>query len=215
MHDTRRAILEAIRAQKQATVLSLAEALGISPISVRHHLTSLQAEGLVQVELQRQPIGRPRHTFSLSENGHRHFPNHNGTSGISYRILAERLLDELKATFAPAQVESLLDRMAANVAAAYGALPLRGRAEERLQKLIEILGEEGFKAGVRRVNETTVQAELNCPYVHVGQRHPEVCRIDHTIIRSVLGAEVERTSCVLQGDRSCIFSVIDSPVSAG
>jgi predicted ArsR family transcriptional regulator len=204
MRDTRLAVLESIQHQGGATVASLAEELGISPISVRHHLTTLQAEGMVQVELQRQSVGRPRHVYRLSEAAQGYLPN-------SYHVLAERLLDELKACMSAEQVTGIIDRMAANMAARYGSLDVTGSLEARLQKLVAILGEEGFRAAVRRVDGVTVLAELNCPYVYVGQRHPEVCRIDHTIIQSVLGRDVERTSCVLNGDRLCTFSVADDP----
>ncbi len=209
MHDTRRAVLETIKNQGQATVVSLAQTLEISPISIRHHLTSLQAEGLVRVELQRQSVGRPKHVYSLTEAAERYFPS-------NYRLLAERLLDELKASLSPAQVEAIIDRMAQSMIARYETVQIQGKLEERLQQLVTILGEEGFRAAVRRVDAYTVLTELNCPYEFVGQRHPEVCRIDHTIIRSVVGTDVHRTSCVLQGDRSCIFSIEDkSTVSAG
>ena len=132
-------------------------------------------------------------------------------------MLAERLLDELKATLAPDQVAALIDRMAAHMAARYGSVPIRGTLEDRLHQLMDVLGEEGFRAAVRRVGETTVLTEIDCPYVYVGQRHPEVCRIDHTIIESILGMDVQRTSCVLKGDRSCTFSIAqdDSTVAAG
>jgi len=206
MHDTRRVVLETIKNQGQATVASLAEALSISPISIRHHLTSLQAEGLVKVELERQSVGRPKHVYSLTESAMQLFPN-------NYRLLAERLLDELKASLSPELVEAMIDRMAASMVARYGSLEIRGTLEQRLGQLINILGEEGFRAAVRRVDGTTILTELNCPYEHVGQRHPEVCRIDHTIIRSVLGVDVQRTSCVLNGDRSCVFS-IDEKIAA-
>jgi len=202
MHDTRRAVLETIRDQGGATVASLAEALGISLISVRHHLTGLQAEGLVSVELQRQPVGRPKHVYFLTASGQRALPN-------AYHVLAERLLDELKASFSPDQVRALLDRLAANMAARHGGIGFGGTLEERLERVVEILGEGGFRAAIHRVNESTVHAELNCPYVYVGQRHPEVCQIDHTILQSVLGQEVQRTSCVLKGDKSCVFAVED------
>jgi predicted ArsR family transcriptional regulator len=71
-------------------------------------------------------------------------------------------------------------------------------------------------AAVQRADNGMVLAELNCPYIYVGQRHPEVCRIDHTIIRAVLGMDVQQTSCVLQGDHACTFSVkADPAISAG
>ncbi|MFN7210425.1 MAG: helix-turn-helix domain-containing protein [Aggregatilineales bacterium] len=87
MRDTRLAVLQAIRAQGQATVASLAQALGISPIAVRHHLTSLQAEGLLNVSLARQTVGRPKHVYSLTEAAQRHL-------APAQRTFAERLLDE-------------------------------------------------------------------------------------------------------------------------
>jgi len=36
-----------MRARGRCTVTDLAEASGVSPVSVRHHLANLQAEGLV------------------------------------------------------------------------------------------------------------------------------------------------------------------------
>lgn len=208
MHDTRLQVLEAIKFQQPTTVIALAESLGISPISVRHHLTNLQAEGLIKIEIDRQGVGRPKHLYSLTEDAQRYFPN-------KYHVLADRLLDELKASLAPDQVEHIIDSLATNVASHYGAVP-HGSLDVRLKYLIEVLGEEGFVAEVQRVDDNIVLTEINCPYMYVGQRHPEVCRIDHALIRSVLGANVRQTSCVLHGDRCCTFSVKDdTTVSAG
>jgi len=208
MHDTRLQVLEAIKLQQPTTVISLADTLGISPISIRHHLTSLQAEGLIRIEIERQGVGRPKHLYSLTEAAQRYFPN-------KYHVLVERLLDELKASMPADEVEHIIDRLAAHTASRYGSVA-RGTLEERLKHLIEVLGEEGFVAEVQRVGNNIVLTALNCPYIYVGQRHPEVCRIDHTIIRSVLGVDVQQTSCVLHGDRCCTFSVKDdSIVSAG
>ncbi len=207
MNDTRWTVLEAIKAQGQATVVSLAEALGVTSISIRHHLNSLQGEGLIKVEIDRQGVGRPRHLYSLTEAAQRYFPN-------KYHVLVERLLDELKATLPPDQIGAIIDKMATNVAAQYAGSTIQGTLEDRLRHLISVLGAEGFMAAVQRIDNQTMLTELNCPYMYVGQRHPEVCRIDHTLIRSVLGVDVEQKSCVLNGDRSCTFSVQEnSPVS--
>src|SRR5258708_21730497 len=202
MHDTRLQVLEAIKNQ-QATVAALAETLGLSPISIRHHLTSLQAEGLIKVEIERQGVGRPRHLYSVTEAALRYFPN-------NYHTLVDRLLDEMKALLSEEQLQAIIDGLAAKVASRYGALPPHGTLDQRLTHLVDILGEEGFMAEVQRVDDKTFLAELNCPYQHVGQRHPEVCRIDHSLIQSVLGMAVQQTSCLLQGGRACTFSVKES-----
>ncbi|CAG0985656.1 hypothetical protein ARNL5_02827 [Anaerolineae bacterium] len=200
MHDTRRAVLDTIQQQGQATVASLAEALGISPIAIRHHLTSAQADGLVCVTLQRQAVGRPKHVYTLSPRGEALYPNRS-------QLLAERLLSEMKAALTPDQVSAIIDQMAENIIARYGTQKVEGALEARLKQLVEILGEEGFRAAIRREDDTTLVTELNCPYVQIGQRHPEVCRIDRTLITSILGMEVDRRACVLEGDQTCVFRV--------
>lgn len=200
MQDTRMAVLDLIKSQRQATVASLAAALDVSPITIRHHLNTLQAELLITVEAIREGVGRPKHIFKITDAAQRYFPN-------KYHVLVDSLLDQLKATLPPEQVEMIIDGMAASVAAKYNIGALTGTLEQRLQRLVGILGEEGFMAEVSRVNGSIVLTELNCPYLYIGQRHPEVCRIDRSLMQRVLGTEVEQTSCVLHGDTCCTFSV--------
>ena len=47
MKSTRDRILQTLLRRPRTTINELAEAVGINPISVRHHLTNLQVEGLV------------------------------------------------------------------------------------------------------------------------------------------------------------------------
>jgi len=200
MHSTRQTVLELIRSQSNATVASLAEALGVSLITIRHHLANLQADGLIRVDVERHHVGRPKHIYSLTDAAHRYFPN-------KYHVLVARLLDELKSTLPADQVEAIIDNVGATTAARYNTTRINGTLEERLQDLIGILGEEGFMAEINRVDGSLVLTELNCPYLYVGQRHPEVCRIDNTLIQKVLGMDVEQQTCILHGDTSCVFSL--------
>ncbi len=201
MQDTRLSVLESIKkAQHGATIAGLAEQHGLSTLAIRHHLANLQAEGLVTVEIAREGVGRPKHIYKITEAAQRFFPN-------KYHFMVESLLDQLKASLPPAQVQLIIDGMAATVAAKYNIGRIEGDLSQRLERLVEILGEEGFMAEVRHVNDSVILTELNCPYQYVGQRHPEVCRIDKTLMQNVLGQEVEQTSCVLHGDTCCTFSV--------
>jgi predicted ArsR family transcriptional regulator len=52
----------------------LAKAVEINSISVRHHLTNLLAEGLIQAQKKRHGVGRPRLVYSLTETGVEKFP---------------------------------------------------------------------------------------------------------------------------------------------
>jgi len=208
MHDTRWTVLELIRTQPQATVASLAEALDVSPITVRHHLANLQSEGLIAIAVERKHVGRPKHIYTLTVAAQRYFPN-------QYHVLADRLLDTLKDMLPPDQVSKIIDTVADGVSMRYGALPSTNAdatLQDRLNWLVAVLGQEGFMAEIRRIDGNIVLTETNCPYLYVGQRHPEVCRIDQLLIKQVLGADVEQTSCVLKGDNACVFCVKEPTV---
>jgi len=205
MHDTRWTVLGLIRTQGHATVASLTEALGVSAITVRHHLGNLQSEGLVAVQVERgadghSTVGRPKYIYTLTEAAQRYFPN-------QYHILSERLLETLKAQLPPEQVEAIIDAVAAGIAARHNIVNPNESLDKRMDRLVTALGEEGFMAEVERVGTSLVLTEHNCPYLYVGQHHPEVCRIDRALIRKALGTEVEQTSCVLNGDPACVFAV--------
>ncbi len=206
MHDTRHAVIALIRTQRQATVASLAEALDVSPITIRHHLAMLQGEGLINVVAERHHVGRPKHIYTLTEAAQRYFPN-------QYHVLTERLLDELKARLPADQVALIIDSLAAGVAARYNIGRVDGTLEDRLHNLVEVLGTEGFMAEIKRVDGALVLTEMNCPYMYIGQRHPEVCRIDRTLIEEMLDdVEVEQTSCILHGAPSCVFNLKEKAV---
>ncbi|HEX2994159.1 MAG TPA: winged helix-turn-helix transcriptional regulator, partial [Anaerolineales bacterium] len=59
-------ILQALLRKPKITINELAEAVGINPISVRHHLTNLQMEGLIAAEEERHGVGRPRLVYALT-----------------------------------------------------------------------------------------------------------------------------------------------------
>lgn len=200
MSSTHDEILHSIKSQGRVTVSELAVRLNITPVSVRHHLSSLQAEGLVKASEVRQRVGRPHLVYTLSEAGQERFP-------ARYLRLSERLLDELKTTLPPHALEEMFAHMAEGMVAEYAAR-LEGKSiEEKMSLLMEVLGAEGFMAKWNRTGETISLTEYSCPYLHIGQRHPEVCAIDQTVIQQLLNANVEKTTCVLDGADRCVFVI--------
>ncbi len=206
MSTTRDEMLGLIKAHGHMAIAELAQQLSISAVSVRHHLSTLQAEGLVSATEVRHGVGRPHLAYSLTDAAHERFP-------ARYLRLSDRLLDELKAALPPQALEDMFARMADGMVAEY-ASRLQGKTiEERMSLLIELLGAEGFLAHWNRTGETISLTEYNCPYLNIGQRHPEVCAIDQTVIRKMLNASVEKTTCVLNGAEACVF-VITPPAAS-
>lgn len=197
---TRDTILRALRVQDECTVKDLAEIVGISPVSVRHHLTHLQAEGLVQAKEVRSGVGRPHHVFLLTDDGRERFPSR-------YFRLTNRLLGEIKDSISDEKVHELFSGIAHTLAEKYAeqlkSLPLR----ERLQRLIELLSDEGFDAEMELKENRVIIRELSCPYFRLAQQHPEVCLLDQAFIAKSLSLPVERVTCLTKGDSHCAFSI--------
>ncbi len=203
--STRDTILHALKSSNQATVETLAETANVSPVTVRHHLNALQADGLIEVDSVRRKVGRPYYVYSLSESGHELFPH-------KYVRLTNRLLDELKATLPADQVKLLFQGVVRSILedhkGSFESLPF----EERLSYLVSMLSEEGFLVKWEKDNGRYTLTEYGCPYYSIGEEHTEVCGMDMSLMVTVLQTPVEQHTCMLQGDECCQFTF--SPATA-
>ena len=198
--STRETILNTIRSLHEATIDALAEAADVSPVTVRHHVNGLMADGTIESRAVRRKIGRPHHVYSLSDAGEELFPQ-------KYYRLSNLLLEELKARFEPEEVSdifnSVVKRVVDSQEGQYQTLPF----EKRLDYVVELLGKEGFMAKWEKSESGYRLIEYGCPYISIGETHTEVCSFDKGLIRSVLNTTIEQQSCMLTGDRCCEFSI--------
>jgi DeoR family transcriptional regulator, suf operon transcriptional repressor len=200
MKSTREKILQTLLDNPHSTINELAEAVTINSISVRHHLSSLQAEGLVEDEEQRHGVGRPRLVYSLSQKGLERFPTR-------YFELTTRLLDQMKESLPPAVINRFFTDMAENLAKDYREKTMGFTVEQKLDFVKNLLQKQGFSVGWEQKDSHYYIYENGCPYFHVGQSHPEVCSVDHTLISRVMDIPAEKISCVLHGDSNCVYSI--------
>ncbi len=200
MNSTRDRILQTLLRQPRTTINALAEAVGINPISVRHHLTNLQVEGLVSTEEERHGVGRPRLVYFLTEAGSERFPTR-------YLRLTSRLLDQLKSTMPAPMVGKLFSQMASDMADDYTEQMKGLSMEERLDLTKILLAKEGFNVEWEKAGNQYQIHEITCPYLRIGQNHPEVCTVDQTLISKMLAVPAEKVQCILSGDAHCTYVV--------
>ncbi|MHC1784927.1 MAG: helix-turn-helix transcriptional regulator [Anaerolineaceae bacterium] len=205
MKSTRERILQTLLNNPRATITDLADAVSINAISVRHHLTSLQAEGLVIAEEERHGVGRPRLVYILSEKGIEKFPTR-------YLNLTNRLLDQLKETLPEDVLTRIFSQMAVNLASTYSQKAKSLSLENKLEYLKEILSREGFAIEWVKNPDNYMITEMSCPYYHIGQNHPEVCQVDQTLISTLLSIPAEKIQCVLSGDSRCAYIISTSKI---
>ncbi len=202
MTTTRDQVLRTLLAYPRRTINELADAVGINPISIRHHITSLEAEDLVSSEEERHGVGRPRRVYFLTEAGLEKFPTR-------YVRLTTRLLEQLKEALPEPMVKQLFTKMAEGLAEDYSAsaalenLPL----EKRLDVMKQLLSQEGFNIQWEQQGNQYLIHEKSCPYYHVGQDHPEVCSVDQTLISAMLAIPASKMRCILNGDQLCTYAI--------
>jgi len=200
MKSTRERILQTLLGNPRATISDLADAVGINAISVRHHLTSLQAESLVAAEEERHGVGRPRLVYFLTETGLERFPTR-------YLRLTNRLLDQIKESLPGPVVNKIFTEIAIDMASSVKREAHLMNIEERLDLVQKLLAEEGFTVQWEKLGSQYHIHEISCPYYHVGQSHPEVCSVDQTLISTVLELPAEKIQCLLRGDTHCTYVI--------
>lgn len=197
---TRDIILHSIKQTPQSTVDELAEVAQISPVTVRHHLNALQAEGTIEAASVRRKVGRPYYVYSLSEQGQELFPKR-------YVRLTSRLLDELKGRLPQEVINEIFSGLVNTVLEEHKGefehLPI----EERMDYLVNLLSDEGFLSTWEKTTSGYRLVEYSCPYLSIGSTHAEVCEFDKQLMTGVLQLQVHQDSCMLHGANCCQFSI--------
>lgn len=200
MNSTKERILQTLAANPRYSINDLAESVGISAISIRHHLSNMEAEMLVASEEERHGVGRPRLVYFLTDKGLERFPTR-------YFQLTNSLLAQLKRNLTSAEVHLLFQQIALENAQDYLHRSQSLSIEGRLNLVQEALSRQGFVVEWEKKPEGYQINTVNCPYFQVGKNHPEICAIDQVFISSLLNLPAEKINCVLNGDVHCSFMI--------
>lgn len=200
--STRDVVLQTLLLNNRCTINDLADAVGINPISVRHHIAKLEAENLVVSQEERHGVGRPRRVYFLTQKGLEHFPSR-------YVQMSNRLLEQLKQTISSTDVKNLFTKIAEDIVAdQINPAQLESLSfEKRLDLMQEILAREGFIVSWDREGDTYRIQAISCPYIHIGQAHSEICALDQTIMSKVLAVPIEKINCAIKDGGHCIYVI--------
>lgn len=205
MTNTRQQILELIKQHGSVTVQELSEALGLTGVTIRHHLEILQAEGYVaspEVQRDNRP-GRPRYTYSLSARSIDLFPN-------NYCGLAQALLSSVQEQLAGEVQDEIVERVAARMAADVD--PRRpSTPRERVEQAVTVMNQHGHTAKWEEDPEHAGRFLVymnSCPYHKLAQTYEAPCKIDLRLMELLLpGAKVERPVTEAHRGGICTYTV--------
>ncbi len=198
--STRRQILQLLRTEGNLTAQQLADKVEITSMGVRRHLTTLERDGLIRMQPQRQPTGRPTYVYSLTEAGLETFPK-------SYDLLATQVLDVVRATEGDDRVAQIFAGRMEQLYEQFAPRMLGKNLAARVQELAKIQEESGYMARWEKVKGGYFLKEQNCAIYRVACRFQDACQFEIELFRRLLDADLERVEHQVKGDLACTYFI--------
>ena len=211
MHSSRQKILDILRSRGSASVDELSRELKITTVTVRHHLDVLRSEGYVSdpAVRHRSTPGRPQYAFELTGKAASLFPT-------NYERLAVGLLSEMEARSSRDELANLLGCVGSRLLAGAPPCGAGDPIESRMEQAVGLLNSQGYDARWETTPQGFLLHTCNCPYREVSPSHQELCEMDLTLVKALLGTEgVERQGRVIEGRPSCSYLVRPEPAAVG
>lgn len=201
-----RAQVVALLHDGRATVADLAEGAGVSEVAIRRHLQALVADGLVDGHAVSAPgPGRPAVHYRLTARGERLFPDR--SSDLADDVLTF-LHDERGKNEMIAFLRWRQKRQQAHYADELGDIEELG---DRIQRLAELLSEDGFLATVDADADGYALTQKHCAIKDAAAAHPQLCAFEAALFRQLLGAHVTRRQTIAGGSAACVCRVRPRP----
>lgn len=185
-----------------ATVAELAVAVGLTDEAIRRQLRELVADQLVAGHTAPATgPGRPAIRYSLTPRGERLFPDR--SSDLAGDVLTF-LYDERGKAEMIAFLRWRLKRQQAHYA---GALDGIDGLDDRIERLAELLSQDGFLAEADADADGYALTQTHCAIKEAAAAHPQLCAFEAALFREVLGAHVTRRQTIASGAQACVCHV--------
>ena len=200
MQKTRRQILDILKRNGSATLEELAGSIGLSPVTIRAHLSVLERDDLIAFDEVRGKVGRPHFVYSLGPGAEHYFPS-------SYHLLGARFLAGFKAVAGAQALDEVVGQVAEAWAGERAGRLLGKDLEARVSEVAKIRTEDGAMAEWERTEDGYIIRQYHCPVHRVAENHPEVCQAELEYVRRMLGVPVQREGSLCDGDGQCRYRV--------
>lgn len=199
--ESQRRLLGLIKRSGECTLAQLEAGFDLNRETLRTHLKSLVAMGLVERPgVHRKGPGRPHVLYRLTPAGEALFPRREGELlGELAGFLHEKGRRDLLEEFFERRLARRRRELAPRVAG------LRGR--ERLEAIAGILSEEGFVAEVVAGDGDPRLRLCHCPLREMVARSDLPCRFEKRLIEGLLGVRSRRETFIPEGEHACSYAV--------
>jgi len=193
---SRQKVFEVIRKHQVVTVSELNHFLEMTPANIRHHLSVLKEDGLVERIDSRKKLGRgrPEAVYAVS----------NVFIEDGLETLIEGILKLWFSTISPDQVNQNIQALARHLAGdgvSVGNIPIN----KKLTKCMSFLSDLYYKAQWEAGPSGPHIKFGNCPYRKIIKRHPELCLMDKYLLEEFMGYKISQVSKLERDERGKLY----------
>jgi predicted ArsR family transcriptional regulator len=211
MKSSRQKILDELEKREFVTATELSYALHVTSANIRHHLSVLQLEGVIQVagQLPSSGRGRPTLLYTLTRRSGQH----------NLGALSSALLKELTGSLSLEEQDGLFRRIAAwlsgSPAPAETTRPAPASTKpvsltRRLNQTVSRLNADHYQARWEAHADAPRLILGHCPYAALLPEHPELCEIDARLLEDLLHTPIRQAAKRIKDNRgaaTCKFII--------
>ena len=202
MASSRRRIILQLKKSQEASVADLSRALGLTSVTIRHHLQELLREGVVGSPRprRRKGPGRPEMAYSLVPQARIELPE-------NYQELCTALLEQLSDLPSKRALSEALIGAGENLGRAFGGGEgARGAKADQIEAFLE---ERGYFPRWAHEGATPSLQLANCPYLEIAEHVPEMCSFDKALLAGLTGTNVRLETSIAGGAAACRFHLAE------
>jgi predicted ArsR family transcriptional regulator len=204
-NPTREKIILLLKKRGPMAIDNLSSELSITSMGIRQHLLSLERRGLIEYLTKRQGIGRPAFLYKLTEKADELFPK-------EYDKFILNLFRDIEKNDGRDKIDEIFKwRKNRIIKDVRETLSNKKTLQDRMFGLKDILEAEGYFAELTDTNNHFTLKLYNCPIFKLASEFKEVCLHDLQMFREIIGKELSREECIIDGNNSCTYTITKNP----
>jgi DeoR family transcriptional regulator, suf operon transcriptional repressor len=200
IRTTKDQILALLKQHGSLTIMELSNELEITEMAVRRHIQTLERDKLIRSDVKKQTMGRPSKVYKLAESGEDFFPK-------KYKEFTLEILQGLKDIGQEQLIIDILQKRKNQLLKEHKMEHSNESLNDRVENIKGIQQRDGYMPEIE-INDGTIHfKELNCPYIEVAKKFPEICQAEREFLQDFIEADLETLSSMADGHTCCHYKI--------
>jgi len=199
-NPSREKVLLLLKKRGSLSIDELSRELHITSMVIRQHLLILERKGLIEYLTKRPCIGRPAFFYKLTEKADDLFPK-------GYDKFIIDLFKDIEKNEGRDKIEEIFRwRKNRLLKQAEEAFSEEITIKDKMNGLRDFFESEGYFTELSDSNNHYSLRLFNCPIYKIAAEYKEICRYDLQLFKEILGKELYREECIIEGNPSCTYT---------